>query len=538
MKRVYIIILAFILSMSVFAQHRFHVQNVTDYEAVMKSTQNNSTTKRKAGSRATAPLACVGSPNIPVILVQFSDKAFISDTLNDKSIQHSDANVNAFYQKYCNGTGVEGQNYQFTNGSYGAVYDYFVEQSDSIYKPHFGIIGPVTLPESYKYYGKDASDTSADIKSRIQEFFSKSVKMAIEQGTDFSIYDNNNDGVIDFVFFIFAGEGQNSYGTIEFMEKNDIDTEYSNLIWPKESASSQTIGDYTFGGYGLTNETFVLGSTTYTDGIGTMCHELSHGLGLPDFYDTNYVCFGMDYWDLMDAGSYCFMGRCPAGYTAYEREFMGWRSIKEVSLTEGQTLILQPMEKGGEPIKLVNPNNSNEYYIIENRQPIGFDIYLGWVYRTARNKYGPNKGLLITHVDYQYSEWVGNRVNTSSTHQRMTILPADSKLITSIDGYTTEYYESIAGDLYPGSQNTTYISHLRFKCFTGDPLETNVTNIVQNDDGSVMLELNYGSEVGIDDIIYKDNNKEDNVYFDLSGRKVIRPNKGVYIVNGKKVFVK
>ena len=537
MKRFDVIILASILSVTTFAQQRFHVQNVTDYEAVLKSSQNN-TTMRNVSSRTSAPLPCVGSPNIPIILVQFADKAFVSDTLNDNTIQHSDANVNAFYQKYCNGSGIEGQNYRFHNGSYGAVYDYFVEQSDSIFKPHFDVIGPVTLSKSYKYYGEDTNSTSADTRPRIQEFFSESVTLAIAAGTDFDNYDNDNNGTIDFVFFIFAGEGQNSYGTIDYLDECGIDEEYSYLIWPKESSASQKIGDYTFGGYGLTNETFVLSGTTYTDGIGTMCHELSHGLGLPDFYDVNYVNFGMDYWDLMDSGSYCFMGRCPAGYTGYEREFMGWRSIKEVSLTEGQTLTLQPMEKGGEPIKLVNPNNSDEYYIIENRQPIGFDLYFGWVYSSVRSKYGPNKGLLITHVDYKYSEWVGNRVNTSSTHQRMTILPADSKLITSMDGYTTEYYESIAGDLYPGSQNTTYISHVRFKCFTGDPLETNVTNIVQNDDGSVMLELNYGSTDCIDDIIYTDKNKEDNIYFDLSGRKVICPSKGVYIVNGKKVFIK
>ena len=55
MKRFDVIILASILSVTTFAQQRFHVQNVTDYEAVLKSSQNN-TTMRNVSSRSSAPL--------------------------------------------------------------------------------------------------------------------------------------------------------------------------------------------------------------------------------------------------------------------------------------------------------------------------------------------------------------------------------------------------------------------------------------------------------------------------------------------------
>lgn len=59
------------------------------------------------------------------------------------------------------------------------------------------------------------------------------------------------------------------------------------------------------------------------EGIGTFCHEFSHCLGLPDFYDTNYNGhFGMASWSLMDSGSYNDDGYTPIGYSAYEKEFM------------------------------------------------------------------------------------------------------------------------------------------------------------------------------------------------------------------------
>ncbi len=38
--------------------------------------------------------------------------------------------------------------------------------------------------------------------------------------------------------------------------------------------------------------------------------------------------------------------------------------------------------------------------------------------------------------------------------------------------------------------------------------------------------------------IDKSNNFENNIYYDLSGRHVKNPGKGIYIVNGKKMFVK
>lgn len=48
-------------------------------------------------------------------------------------------------------------------------------------------------------------------------------------------FDNNNDGIIDFAFFIYAGGGQHEYGP------KPEDEEHSYLIWPKEIPTKMTI---------------------------------------------------------------------------------------------------------------------------------------------------------------------------------------------------------------------------------------------------------------------------------------------------------
>lgn len=537
MKRIIILLLSAVLLLPALAQRRYPIEHLSQPD----SFTGGITSKRKVGSQKTAPLKSIGVARVPVVLVQFPDLKFVSDTLNLTGIEHSDDNVQVFFNKYCNSTTQLGQNFTYPYGSHGAVADYFLEQSDSLFQPYFQVIGPVTMSKEHSYYGKDGSDSNHDV--HIREFYSEALKLAIQQYPHWDKFDNDGDGKYDFVFFIFAGEGQNSYGSISEC-KNDGHPEKADLLWPKESTTDFTIDDYTFGGYGITNEMYY----ERTDGVGTMCHELSHGLGLPDMYDVNYKSFGMDYWDLMDAGNYCRIGRCPCAYNTYERDFMGWRKLVELtSLTDPQTITLEPIQKGGVGYKLVNPANKNEYYILENRQRIGFDSYLGWV-STSHNGFkiteqlGFNHGMLVIHVDYSSSAWNSNSVNSSASHQRMTILPADGELLSSIaslEGYTEKYFRSMAGDLYPGNKNVTEIPSERFTLFSGGTLPINITKIRENEDLTITLEINGGDPTAVEDIHDIDDvNAHTSTYYDMSGRPVSVPSRGLYIKDGKKVFVK
>lgn len=522
------------LTISAFGQHRYPPINYSETPSQTVSKQH------KVGTLADAPLISKGSPKVPVLLVQFSDKEFACDTLMNKNIQHSDANVNAFYDRYCNGSGVEGEDYRKTIGSVGNVKQYFSACSEGQFTPEFVVVGPITLPKSWQYYGKDTSSSSKDVY--LNEFYKEAIKGANALGINWKDFDYNSDNIVDFVFFIFAGEGQNAYGRIKDIEdhnKKNPDDQWSldlaNLIWPSERSTVETIGDMKFGGYGCTNEIYV----SIVDGIGTMCHELSHAIGLPDLYDTNMKAFGLDYWDVMDSGNYACIGRCPVEYSAYERDFMQWRSLETLPLSGGQTIKIDPLEKGGKGYKLVNPDNASEYYIIENRQSLGFDLYFGWVSGSYRTKYGNNTGLLISHVDYVRSSWTANVVNSNISHQRLFPLPADGELITSINGYTDEYALSMKGDLYPGSKNVTTVAPDRFTLYTGGHLSVEITKIRQNADLSITLELNGGDPNSIEEIITdKSITAKTSTIYDLSGRPVLEPKAGIYIKDGKKFFVK
>ncbi len=419
---------------------------------------------RKIGSTATAPLTCMGSPKVPVILVQFADSSF--------SVKEDEEAVKQVYQEFFNAA--EGIH---PGTSFSSVREYFREQSDGQFMPYFDIIGPVTLSESRDYYGED-DDYSKDI--HINKFYQEACKLAVvQEKVDWSLYDNDENGVVDFVFFIYAGHGQNQNGI------------NGNAIWPKEGFSSFVVEneDFTicFGAFGCTCELY----KNNMDGIGASIHELCHGLGLPDFYDTNYQAFGLDYWDVMDTGCYKISGCMPCGFSAYERDFMGWRELVELNPDSAYSLTLE--ETGGVAYKVVNKANENEYFILENRQEIGSDKYQGWATSSLYTKYGANHGLMITHVDYSPSEWKMNTVNTDISHQRITIVPADGELISSYERTDSVWAISLHGDLYPGDNNVTEMTS--YDVFTGGTLGQTIDNIVEHEDGTITIDINGGKKV-------------------------------------------
>lgn len=490
---------------------RMRIENTTDYSQPVVSKHH------RIGKPETAPLPCVGSPKIPVILVQFENQKF--------TIEDTDEKVNESYNKFCNGSGIPGQRYQVNGGIWGSISDYFIEQSDSLFQPELTVIGPITLTQGYEYYGKD-SNTQKDVN--ITQFYSDACRTAANQyNVDWNDFDNNKDGKVDFVFFIYAGCAQNS------------NTEDPNLIWPKESSSGVRINvdskTIYFASYGCTSEMFGQRNREgkielKQDGTGTMIHELSHGLGLPDFY--NYSAFGMDFYDVMDSGCYQMLGNQPCCYSSYERDFMGWRKLKTLENEEKYNLTLYPIEKDGVGYVLKNPGKANgtEYFILENRQNINFDTYLGCRSSSSWKNYGASKGLFITHVDYLESAWTGNNVNTDISHQRFTIVPADGELISSYNGYSQEYYLSLRADPYPGYGNVTEMSN--YSVFNGTFYDK-VTDITQQEDGTITLKINGGIDDpvipdAISDIATTEKGKKE--IYNAQGQKINSLCKGVNIV--------
>ena len=500
----------------------------------------------KVGSHANASLTSAGSPKVPVILVQFNDLFFTSGlgthvdeagntVKNDCLTETQKDSVNSFYDKFCNG--LRDGSYYTGAGSRGAVSEYFRDQSYGQFTPEFVVIGPVTLGKSYAYYGEDTGG-SKDI--HIYDFYREAISQAQQLCTNWDQFDNDGNGNVDMAFFIYAGEGQNAHSSQD---------EYKTLIWPKEEASGGNINGLRYGAYACTNE--LLGS--YTDGIGCFTHELSHALGLPDFYDTNYVGYGLDYWDIMDGGCYCRNGFAPCGYSAYERDFMGWQQLITLDGTQIQHIKAEPTWNGGAGYKMVNPENENEYYVIENRQNRRWDAYIG-----RGDSQHLCHGLLITHVDYNRSAWIGNHVNTNASHQRMTIVPADGKLDSYNNVTTQEEFVaaqvSAQGDLYPGTTNTTALTGAKATVFTTTGATPGlmgqcIMNIVENSDGSIEFDYlpDASKETGIADIISPDQLLPIHSISGITvGQGTLRQAvslqlqlpTGIYIIGGAKIVIK
>ena len=383
-----------------------------------------------------------------VILMQFDDYSFVSE------------NPKAIFEDYFNKEG-------YTDfGMTGSVKDYFKAQSYGQFELDFDVVGPYTAAHSMVYYGGHSGNSH---DSRPYELIWEGCVQA-DADVNFADYDWDGNGEVDQIFVIYAGYGENY--------DNTSDNLFANCIWPHESQlkyfdieGMKPLDNIKINTYACSSELRDIEGTNL-NGIGAACHEFSHCLGLPDFYDTQGSNFGMATWDVMDQGCYNNDSRTPSGYTSYERMFAGWLTPTELnSMTRIEGM--KALEEEPEAYILYNEKNRNEFYLLENRQKIGFDA----------SQYG--HGLLVLHVDYDEAIWRSNSVNINSSRQRLTIIPADNDL-----RYTLQ---SLAADPFPGTKNVTELTNYSTPVATlyndnvngsklmGKPID----NIKESDDGLI-----------------------------------------------------
>ena len=144
MKNIFLLTLAFFTFCNTYAQRYQRVRRIQDVTEYNQLTRDGQLLKTISELTSSAPVPGMGSPKIPVILVQFSDRKF--------SIADTDDDVAANYQQFFNAE--EGvQPGQTGHESACSVKEYFRQQSGGKFTPEFTIIGPVTVSKSYTYYG-------------------------------------------------------------------------------------------------------------------------------------------------------------------------------------------------------------------------------------------------------------------------------------------------------------------------------------------------------------------------------------------------
>ncbi len=454
--------------------------------------QSRNEARRSSASAMPQGGGYIGSRRGLVILVSFADLPFSTEQTE----------WDDFFNK-------EGYS---TAGMYGSVHDYFYEQSYGKFDLVFDVVGPVTVSNSYSYYGK-GGDTNTP-------YMVKEACQLVDSQVNFGDYDWDGDGYVDQVYVVYAG----------YNEAQGAD---EDVIWSHTWALSAipatrglrldgvVIDTYAcsseFHGNGVTN-------TGVIDGVGAACHEFTHCLGLPDFYDTGSgTNYGMDVWSLLDYGNWVAAGYVPAALTAYERWFSGWLELTEL---DSPTHVSDMPCITDEPCAYVvyNDANENECYILQNVQRKGFN--------SAANGHG----LLIIHVDYNYYAWFNNTVNNVGSHQRMTIFAADNKY--------GQYGENASGDPFPGTSNATaftnettpastlYNANTDNTYFMGKPIE----NITESN-GLISFDFMGGTD-GMSAPVAYTGRAESEAIHDLTGRLVTKPEHGLYIKKGKKFLVK
>jgi immune inhibitor A len=265
---------------------------------------------------------------------------------------------------------------------------------------------------------------------------------------DISIYDSNNDGFIDCVFIIYAGESQNQGGAANTVWACNFNITPKTITDKQGNTRKASLAT-------CSGELVTINSkgTLYKviSGVGVPCHEFSHALGLPDIYPTSSPADKtdnqeMEYWDLMDGGEYVRNGFCPAPYTAWEKWQMGWDNSNIQTLTEANTYTMTPYtQPGAVAYKIENPGNSNEYILLE------YVAHEGWA------SYMPAEGLLAYHVVDYGDITRSSRYNDIAGKPRMAIIPADSICANYYNVEKEEYKASLTHDLFP---NNGYITAL------------------------------------------------------------------------------
>jgi len=447
-----------------------------------------------------------------VILMEFSDASF------------SFSDPHEHYNRIFNETGYN------EGAGPGCIADYFRDQSGGLFKPVFDVFGPykVNLPakanSDLTNYGKK------EIRQAIELFLSDNPEM------DYTPYDWDSDGCIEQVIIVYASySGQN----------------ITDYIWPN---TSHILYDY------LTPDNLIINYASASAelwpngkpyGIGVICHEYSHCLGLPDIYPMSLknVFSACDEWDLMDGGNYSNWGWCPPNLSAQEKMYLGWYTPIEL---DSSTVItgMKSVSEGG-PSYIIRHSNS-EFLILENRQRTGWDKSI------------PGQGLLITRIDFDPKSWSNNEVNNiPPDYFRYKIIHADNlsyndweKIYPRIDGDNTCYenpeekmnsrrlstsaypWHSDSTDFVNDELTDTSVPSAIMRTYNANHkklLGKSITNICMAQDGTISFDFML-EPAAVDS---RQGNSNNDIWYDIDGRRLIsKPDApGIYINNNRIILL-
>ncbi len=524
MKHTALLIISLLLSHCVMAQQTFRRRQCGTAMLMEREAAAYSKGQR-AISKQNNYVPHTGTITIPVVLVNFQDVKF---------------NINkpkeAFEQLFNSDTQADLGNGNYLN--YGSVAKYFRDMSNGAFTPKFKVYDPVTVDQPETYYGGKNENDNKDEDPR--QLVKDALKLVEGQVKEDDIKSFCSDGkTIDCVYIVYAGLGQNDGGNGTTVWANCWTTDGATL-------GGKEVRWYTMSGE-LSPVKIKDSTIPVVNGLGVICHEFSHSLGLPDMYPTETSAYldnqEMEYWDLMDGGEYTYNGFCPTAYTAFEKEQMEWQVDMVTLDSDASVAMTTSTEQGGTAYKIVNPQNDKEYLMLE------------YIQRKGWNQYLFGNGLLVYHVclpsETLYSS---TRLNNTPGYPGMAVVPADGACLSSyIKANENDYGNSLYGDLFPGTgnlqdQNVTELSDTNkqpnfcwYNAAKTEKLNTNkaIKNVKYDNDNG-MLTFDYVNDVASGILpVWGDKQATDGRVYSINGAylgdDITKLPHGIYIVNGQKI---
>ena len=265
-------------------------------------------------------------------------------------------------------------------------------------------------------------------------------------GHDFSQYDNNDDGDIDYFAVIWTGP----HG------------EWSTFWWGYQTNFGD--GSYRVDGKTLGKYSWQWESYDYPNGAfapKVLIHETGHALGLPDYYDYDDTVGpdgGVGGLDMMD-GNW-------GDHNAFSKFILDWLTptvitnqgtypgqILQASASHPEALLIMP-DASGSPFE--------EFFMVQYRKGEKNDTDY------------PTDGLVIWHVDAELNTSGSNYLydNSYTEHKLLRLMEADG--LEEIEGASAR---ADAGDFYTPGTSFTPTSMPDSNAYTGSPSGVEVTDI-------------------------------------------------------------
>ncbi len=403
------------------------------WKAMQKNVEEEKSNRRqKVSPISEAPIDApvLGNRRFPLILVDFPDRPFTKTKIDFEMLMNQ-------------------LNYT-AGGITGSVRDYYLANSYGQLDLQADVYGPYRMSKNIVYYDHKSG-------GKPNEMADEAARAAVADGCDFSVYAKS--GSVDVIHIIFAGYSQ-AIGAIK-----------GQSMWPHaweiSPAGGITLNGVVVNRYSCSEELKGTSGATLAT-IGTICHELGHSLcGLPDFYDTDNTSSGgssvdLGEWDIMANGVYNNGGNTPACFSAYGRDFCGWAPAVTLSSAASITLP-NPVSFETKAIYRINTATPNEYFLVENRQQVGWDEFI------------PASGMLIYHVNKNNLGWNSQCINCFPNNRGYYVKQAGcADPLSNCTDRTADPFPQ------PGNTSFTDTTIPNAMSWAGQNTEKPITDIVHN----------------------------------------------------------